>query len=368
MSIVPIQGAPIQYQFGKGVLERLPDYLNALEIKSVAVLHGERAWQASLPYLNQDGLQDSIRIPVTGHCTKEKVQEIKWLLESKSIDAIIGVGGGTVLDVTKATTAVMNKKTILIPTLAATCAAWTPLSVFYDQKGLFTKYEVFPYSNTLVLVEPEIIAHAPVDYLIAGIGDTLAKYYEANALLEANFAGCSLPVALKVSKSTARICRDVLLEDSEEALQAAANHELTEALERVIETIIMSGGMVGSFGDKFGRVAGAHSIHNGLTEARASHKFLHGAKVAYGILVQLAIEQKWEEINRLLPFYRKINLPYSLKSLGIENEDAELLQKIISKTLLPEESIYFIKQSITETEVSDAIHYIEKLTEAHISA
>jgi uncharacterized oxidoreductase len=31
----------------------------------------------------------------------------------------------------------------------------------------------------LVLVEPRIILNAPAEYLLAGIGDTLAKWYEA---------------------------------------------------------------------------------------------------------------------------------------------------------------------------------------------
>ncbi len=47
--------------------------------------------------------------------------------------------------------------------------------------------------------------------------------------------------------------------------------------------------MVGGLGDRFTRVAAAHAVHNGLTVLPQTEKFLHGTKVAYGILVQSAL-------------------------------------------------------------------------------
>lgn len=40
-----------------------------------------------------------------------------------------------------------------------------------------------------MLVEPQIILNAPAEYLLAGIGDTLAKWYEA-AVLALNLRVC----------------------------------------------------------------------------------------------------------------------------------------------------------------------------------
>ena len=50
-----------------------------------------------------------------------------------------------------------------------------------------------------------------------------------------------------------------------EAIHAAKAGRSNEDFIIVAETIIMLGGMVGGFGDQYGRIAGAHSIHNGLT-------------------------------------------------------------------------------------------------------
>ena len=51
-------------------------------------------------------------------------------------------------------------------------------------------------------------------------------------------------------------------------------------------------------------MAGAHAIHNGLTFIPETHRVLHGQKVAYGILVQLALEGRTDEIAELIPFMK----------------------------------------------------------------
>ncbi|MCU6340291.1 iron-containing alcohol dehydrogenase, partial [Enterobacter quasiroggenkampii] len=99
--------------------------------------------------------------------------------------------------------------TILVPTLASNCAAWTPLSVFYNEEGQFTHYTVFSKSTLMVLLEPRIALHAPVDYLRAGIADTLAKWYEADVLIRGLKHRSA---AVQVAHLTARLCQTALLE------------------------------------------------------------------------------------------------------------------------------------------------------------
>ena len=102
-----------------------------------------------------------------------------------------------------------------IPTIAATCAAWTPLSVWYNDAGQALNFELFDDANFLVLVEPRIILNAPAEYLLAGIGDTLAKWYEAVVLAPQPEA---LPLTVRLGINGAQAIRDVLLASSETAL------------------------------------------------------------------------------------------------------------------------------------------------------
>lgn len=61
--------------------------------------------------------------------------------------------------------------------------------MWYNDAGQALQFEIFDDANFLVLVEPQIILNAPAEYLLAGIGDTLAKWYEA-AVLALNLRVC----------------------------------------------------------------------------------------------------------------------------------------------------------------------------------
>lgn len=67
----------------------------------------------------------------------------------------------------------------------------------------------------MVLVEPEIILNAPQEYLLAGIGDTLAKWYEAVVLAPQPE---TLPLTVRLGINNAQAIRDVLLNSSEQRL------------------------------------------------------------------------------------------------------------------------------------------------------
>ena len=71
------------------------------------------------------------------------------------------------------------------------------------------------------------------------------------------------------------------------------------------------------------RTVAAHAVHNGLTQLAASHGTLHGEKVAYGILVQLRLEEMGAKGSlattarqQLMQFYRALGLPMTLQDLG----------------------------------------------------
>lgn len=75
----------------------------------------------------------------------------------------------------------------------------------------------------------------------------------------------------------------MLLEYSEQALADKKQGKLSQAFCDVVDAIIAGGGMVGGLGERYTRVAAAHSVHNGLTVLPQTEAFLHGTKVAYGI-------------------------------------------------------------------------------------
>jgi uncharacterized oxidoreductase len=296
-----------------------------------------------------------------GACTDARTQDLVNRVSETETQVVIAVGGGKVSDLGKAVANQMKLPIIILPTLAATCSAYTPLSVIYDEHGEMVRYDVFRHSNDLVLIDPQVILESPIDLMIAGIGDTLAKWYEAEAIISQLDR---LPIEIQVARFAAEKCRDILLEESQDALEAMFERKLTPEFMDVVETNIMLGGMVGGFGDDYGRTSGAHSIHDALTLLPASHQHLHGHKVAYGIMVQLAIQNQWQEITRLVDFYRDLDLPKCLADMDMFLSDQEY-QLVAKRACEPYETIHYLKETITPEVVESAMRQLEETMMSH---
>lgn len=353
MEMFSVHGAPSEYILDEGVLDRLETKLVERGLQKVLIVHGIKSWEAAKPYWPEiKGVQFE-EYTYGGECSLKEIETLTKLVNNRSFDGVVAVGGGKVLDLVKSVCHETHKQAVLIPTLASNCSPWTPISVIYDESGSFIRYDLYPVSASLVLIEPKILLDAPIDMLIAGIGDTLAKWYEADVQMAA--LG-NKPVPLQISHYAARQCKELLLEHSKGAILAAKEGEINDSFIKVAETIIVFAGMVGGFGDYYGRIAGAHAIHNGLTVLEETHHALHGEKVAYGILIQLVLEDKWNELKELVQFYRELGLPTSLTDLGIKNLNEEVINRIAKKSTVENESIHVMPIGmITADRVSRAI-------------
>lgn len=274
---------PANYFSHPGSLLRLDDFFSADQLSRAVWVYGERAIDAARPYLPEAfHPAEAKRLLFTGHCSETDVAQLAKE-SGGDRNVMIGVGGGTLLDIAKALARRPDLPFVGIPIIAVTCAVWTPFSVWYNDVGQALHFEIFVDANFLVLVEPEIVPNAPEEYLLAGIGDALAKWYEAIVLVPQPE---TLSLTVRLGIQAAQIIRNTLLENSEQALADKQQGTLNRTFCSVVDAIIAGGGMVGGLGKRYTHVAVAHSIRNGLTVLPQTKKFLHGTKVAYGILVQ----------------------------------------------------------------------------------
>ncbi|WKB36183.1 iron-containing alcohol dehydrogenase family protein [Terrilactibacillus sp. S3-3] len=280
--------------------------------------------------------------------------------KAKDADVIVGIGGGKVLDTAKGMAELLNVEVVLVPTLAGTCAGYTPLSAVYDEHKQFSHVAYYKRSAYLSLVDLRIIADAPTNYLLGGIGDSLAKWYESAGITR-NMKEFPAPVSLGLS--AAGNIRDVLLNDSEQALKDKEEGKITPAFQRVVDSVIAVSGTVGGFAGEYGRMAGAHAVHNGLSFLEETHDILHGLKVAYGILVQLAALGEWDEIKRLMPFYKKLGFPYILNTLGVKDTGDATINQVAEYAAGPEET-FILLGDYKKNDVAEAMRSLEKLTSA----
>ena len=140
----------------------------------------------------------------------------------------------------------------------------------------------FPHNPDLVVVDTEVAANAPFRFLVSGMGDALATWVEARATAEARKSTMAGGQPTMAGLALARLCWDTLIDYGFSARQAAQQHVVTPALEKVVEANTLLSGL----GFESGGLAAAHAVHNGLTALPQSHHFMHGEKVNFGTLTQ----------------------------------------------------------------------------------
>lgn len=350
-----VRGAPQEYVCQDGAWATLPEHLTKRNLHKLLFIHGTRSLTAAMNYLPDLTSFDLVNVHYGGECCDEKVTELRAVYVQENCDAILALGGGKIADLAKQIGHQLQVPVLILPTLAATCAAYTPLSVMYNQDGSMDRYDIFSEAIALTLIEPGVLLESPIEYMIAGIGDTLAKWYEGDAIIRQLD---TVPVEVQVAHFAAKKCQENLLAFGAKAIEAMEKHELTTEFITVVETNILLAGMVGGFGDEYGRTAAAHSIHDALTILPQSHHQLHGNKVAYGILVQLMLEHNPAEIDALLPFYHEMKLPTSLQDMEMLLTDDDY-QAVAKRATIEEESIHLLAEEMTVEKVMMAMQELE---------
>lgn len=298
----------------------------------------------------------------TGYCTPKAVQQYEDLLVRDNYDYVLAVGGGAAIDVAKAAANKAKVPISTIPTVAATCACSTALSVLYNEAGQVTGYEVLDRAPEYIVVDPTLLIQAPIKFFRAGIADTFVKWYET-APHQFNEYDVAFELALQIARYTKKTIETF----SWDAVNDYKQSTVSEALLKIIDAILFTSGVVGSFQSKNSRVAIAHAIHDQITAYPESHKYLHGEKVIIGILVQLVLEgRKEEEIIRLIHFLRQLQLPITLEELGIEQQQELVVIEHIAKTIkLSEKTKENITFKINEKRLREALVYVTKLGRAN---
>ena len=111
--------------------------------------------------------------------------------------------------------------------------------------------------------------------------------FEAKTCVDGGVKNLRGGLSTQSALALAKLCYRTLLADGADALRAV-EQVVTPALERLVEANTLLSGV----GFESSGLAAAHAVHNGLTTAPATHAYLHGEKVAFGLMTQLVLEGK----------------------------------------------------------------------------
>lgn len=338
------------------------------EVPSVCGLYGQRALliggrkalQAGEHRLRAALEGSKLEIADTvlyGHdCTYSAIEHMAQYAKQLGVQMIFGMGGGKALDTAKAAGAKAGLPVFTFPTTASTCAATTALSVVYKEDGNFDSFCYYDRPACHCFIDLTVIANAPAGYLRAGMGDTIGKYFECHF----SARGDRLEHPSALGREISNMCYEPLLEYGVQAMADCEEHLVTPALEQAVLANIVSTGLVSLMVLDDYNCAIAHSLYYGLVLLPGfEERWLHGNVVAYGVLVQLAVDGDLEEAKRLKAFLGRLKIPATLKEMDVPVE-RDYLRAVLTETVNGPDMDH-IPYPVNEDMVFAAIELVETL-------
>ena len=348
--------SPSRYTQGKNATAVLGAEMAGLGLSGPVLIVGGRSairmltatWQQTFA---EAGLAFAVH-EFGGECSLAEIDRIKQAAVQYKSQVVVGAGGGKVLDAARAAAADLNLPVVNCPTVASSDAPCSALSVIYSDDGVVEGSRFYRKNPDLVLVDTQVIAQSPPRLLAAGMGDALATWFEAKTCAESRARNLRGGLSTQSALALAELCYRTLLADGTDALRAVETQVVTPALERLVEANTLLSGI----GFESSGLAAAHAIHNGLTTAPATHAYLHGEKVAFGLLVQLVMEgQPREVLDRVLGFAVAVGLPITLEAIGLADLPKEQLQTIAIRATATGETMHNEPFEVFPDLVADAI-------------
>ncbi len=345
-----LRGAGVSQQLG-GICARLGS--------RVLVAGGHQALAAAQTLIIEQLRQSGVTLTAVEwsgeQCSVNQIERLCARVRETDSDVLLAVGGGKALDTGKAVAFQCGIPVVTLPTIAATCAAVTPLSVRYHDDGHFHDLHHLPVAPAAVVIDSALLARAPLRWLAAGLGDTLAKWYEFRAIdnggNDSGFAASS--------RANSEICFRLIEQYGEEACCAVTAGQHNDALDQVLDAIFLFAGLT-SLMASGAHAAAAHALYEGFTVCDKTREFGHGLLVGFGNLCLLALEQRSdEELLAAIRLAQACAVPLTLAAICPDLSEEELTAIVRASVDAPDMAT--MPFTVTEQQVRQAIRRVEAL-------
>ncbi len=348
---------PRRFVMGPGAM-KVAGKLVKIYVKKPLLMGGKRALEACRKAGFQAGLEkEGIKyveavfgenVPYGPECCEPEIERLTKIGRENGCDGVIAAGGGKCIDAGKAVASKLGGEVVIIPTIAATDAPTSALSVIYTTEHVFKEYWFYDLNPALVLIDSKIVAEAPARWLAAGMGDAASKKFEGRACYRTGAKNLAIkPEWLGAGPDLAfLICENQwerLKTYGEAAMDAARRKVVSPQLEAIIETNVLFSGL----GFESAGLAAAHAVHDGMTLVEhlvpEEKRPVHGELVFWGGFVQLISEDApMSEILEYATWGHKVGLPLTFEEMGFKPGEPtdEMLWKAAEKATGPGVTIH----------------------------
>jgi glycerol dehydrogenase len=346
--------APARYVQGRGAVERLGEQVAPLGATPLVVAD-DTVWSVVGDAVTRSFAAAGLPLVRDGFgtlATADAVERLTARVRATGADVAVAIGGGSVIDAVKAAADDAGVRCVVVPTVASTDGPCSAQAVLYADDGTLAGYRHLPRNPDLVLVDTQLVAGAPVRFLVAGIGDALSTWVEARAVARGGATTLAGGPPTATATALARLSWDLLHAHAPAAVAAVRERRVTDAVEQVVEAGVLLSGL----GFESGGLAAAHAIHNGLTTVPQTRGLAHGAKVNLGTVTQLVLEgAPDDELHGLVRLTARLGLPTTLAEVGLPVDDVDLLARVARAATAEGESIHAMPFAVDAADVVDAL-------------
>ncbi len=346
--------APATWFGGDDAIEALAGHL-AATAAPVLLVHGPVGYPVARDRL--DAALAAAGVPAAralheGPCTARAIDDLAATAAREGVRAVLGVGGGRVLDVAKGAALTARLPFAALPTSPATCAATAATVVRYDERGAHRDVlEGGPVAAACAL-DPGLLAAAPDRLLAAGIVDAWAKVREVRLTGARAGHGPAASASTRAALALVDDLAELLRAHALDALAAGPGGERDGALlpprRLVAEAVVAYPGLIGGLAGADAKLALAHPLHDALTHLPGAHAALHGEKVGFGTLVQLRVagfDGRADDSGRVAAFreeavhYAALGVHCHLEALGCGDARSAPAEEAVVRRALTDPSV-----------------------------
>lgn len=298
----------------RGALSYVPKLINRYNLKKVAIVTGVKTNEIAGKKVEKL-LNRSNRCKTKKFIVKTASREVAKKIEQEirgdlgEFDAVIGVGGGKILDVAKVVALHSNALFISIPTNAAHDGIASPLASFKERGKPISIKAVSPIT---IIADLEIIGNSPVRLLRSGYGDLISNLVEVKDWLLA---------VEKIDEDYDEIVASISTMPAMLLLKSAEELDFTHTkyLKLLVRGLILGGLAINMYGTSRPVSGSAHKFSHAL-DYLGYGRGTHGEQVGIGAIIMEYLHQHyygngdWELLKYSLS---KILAPTTAKEIGL---------------------------------------------------
>lgn len=295
---------------GHDVISQVPDVCAEFELKSptlmvTGAMTSSLAGKPIADILVDGGYE--VQMVQVGEATSENVQKVVGVAKDAKSRFLLGVGGGSKIDIAKLAATELKVPYISIPTSASHDGIASPRASLHSNGASISVEAKVPLA---IIVDTKIIIKAPFRLLASGCADVISNktaildWKLAQRLRNEDFSSSAATISDYAAES-------IMMHAT------AIKPNLEESIWTAIKPIIISGIAMAIAGNSR-PTSGAEHMFSHMLDSLAPRKALHGEQCGVGSIMTMYLHGgDWKRIRECLA---AIGAPTTADQLGISDE------------------------------------------------